>query len=55
MFQGCFKSVSRKIEGGFNGALSGVQVCLKEANGCLREVSKVSQGRLGGVPRDISG
>ena len=34
---------SRKIEGCFNGVLSGFQRCLTEFNGCLREVSKAFQ------------
>ena len=38
MFQGNINGVSRKIEGRLNGLLSGVQGCLKNFNGCLREV-----------------
>ena len=39
-FQGSFKGLSRKIEGGFNGVLSRFQWCMfqKKFNRCLREV-----------------
>ena len=39
-----FYDVSRKIEGCFNGVLSGFQGCLQEVEWCLRQVSKVFQG-----------
>ena len=63
MFQDSFKGVSKKIEGYFNGVLSGFQRFKKKFNGCLwkiskvfqrcfKEVLRVLQGRLGNVPRD---
>ena len=44
MFQESLKGVSRKIEGVFNGVLSGVQGSLMKLYGCLKEVSKMFHG-----------
>ena len=44
LFQGCF-----------NGVLSGFQGCLLEVEWCLRQVSKVFQGRLRGVFESLKG
>ena len=56
MFQETFKDVSKKIEGRFNGVLSGFQRCLKEVQWVFEEsfkcVSRMFQGILRGVSRD---
>ena len=65
MFQGCFKGVprkfffSRKIEGCFNGVLSGFQVCLNEVEWVFEEsfqsVLRMFSGHFKGVSRKIVG
>ena len=47
MLQGSFKDVSRKIEGCFNGVLSGSQWCLKEVQWVFaRKIEECSKGHL---------
>ena len=69
MFQGCFKDVSRvfkessffsrKIEGCFNGVLSGFRACWNKVEwvfeGSFQGVSRMFQGRFKAVWRKIEG
>ena len=59
VFQESHKGDSRKIEGCFNGVLSGIQRCLQEVQWVLEEsfkvVSRMFQGSFKGVPTKIEG
>ena len=54
MFQECLEGVLRKIEGVFNGVLSGVQGCSKEVKLVFEECFK-GQGSFMGVSRKMEG
>ena len=57
MFQETFKDVSKKIEGRFNGVLSGFQICLKEVKWVFVKsfkcVLRMSHRSFKGVTRKI--
>ena len=59
MFQESLKGDSRKIEGCFNGVLSGIQTCLQEVQWVFEEsiksVARMFQGSFKGVLTKIEG